>query len=700
MTNERRQILRGLSESLHRGKVGTIVKPHKDILLLALFKQYERNPQHGNHFAFTTELEEDFKKLWRSEVPYLEYSPAILELPYYYLQGDGIWLLTVKPEMQELFNSYQRITKRRILDCCADGAFSDAFYSIVENQEEREYFEEITYARLRTLAKTSHSIITQPQVPLNGFQPGIGVVNMNRFVAYLNTLHSVDASNKGALAEAQAKEPMFSELQVSHPWASDIFNTLTKENGSSVILSGHAGDGKTTIAIEVLRKLLGLARDELLPDGLKKIEEVEYLGRKVSIVKDLSECSASERDEIFHDITSGARYLLISNTGTLLDFFKKYGTAIGRKAIEIEDVVSTSLYSSVEAYLDLGTTFVVYNLARCDNATIGMELLHKMVTSSLWEQCESCTCKGGCPIFANREILRKYAHRIFERIALLYFRAYSYGERMTMRQISAHFAYMLTSGLDCNDVVRLGTNGQLRHDGRYCFINRFWGDDGEEEDPMSLQLKAVRVFRDQPFNANFSPALERRFWADVDECFDLGVPELAVESKRMWRLARRSGSKELLKHAANARRTWRRYVYFLFDPTIADGKLRADYNSFVTSFLDSPMSLKYWAWLNKGEPFLPKVILGPIFSVLQEEFCGYLPFAGSASGGDLYITMRQRNSDITQSAQLILKKIVFSDCFKICMSGDSVKLPTLCGEDELEGIALTLDLPFLDYVVE
>ena len=33
------------------------------------------------------------------------------------------------------------------------------------------------------------------------------------------------------------------------------------------------------------------------------------------------------------------------------------------------------------------------------------------------------------------------------------------------------------------------------------------------------------------------------------------------------------------------------------------------------------------------------------------------------------------------------------------MQGESVKMPTLVGVDDLDGISLTLDLPFLDYMM-
>jgi len=77
----------------------------------------------------------------------------------------------------------------------------------------------------------------------------------NPFVAYLNSLHSRDAGNENALAEAQACNPNFSRIYVRHPLVDSIVKCLTEDAGKSVVLTGHAGDGKSTIALAVYKQL-------------------------------------------------------------------------------------------------------------------------------------------------------------------------------------------------------------------------------------------------------------------------------------------------------------------------------------------------------------------------------------------------------------------------------------------------------------
>lgn len=81
----------------------------------------------------------------------------------------------------------------------------------------------------------------------------------NGFVDYLNTLHNEQANNENALAEAQQNNPYFKKVKVERPEAQYIANRIeTGENACLMILTGHAGDGKTTLLFQFWKKLLGI----------------------------------------------------------------------------------------------------------------------------------------------------------------------------------------------------------------------------------------------------------------------------------------------------------------------------------------------------------------------------------------------------------------------------------------------------------
>ncbi len=79
-------------------------------------------------------------------------------------------------------------------------------------------------------------------------------VRCNPFVAYLNSLHSVTAGSENALAESQSVNWLFGYIHVPLQVTDYIFDTLTKPDGTHVILTGHAGDGKSTIGLELYKR--------------------------------------------------------------------------------------------------------------------------------------------------------------------------------------------------------------------------------------------------------------------------------------------------------------------------------------------------------------------------------------------------------------------------------------------------------------
>ena len=90
----------------------------------------------------------------------------------------------------------------------------------------------------------------------------------NGFVDYLNTLHNEQANNENALAEAQQNNPYFKKVKVERE-AQYIANRIeTGENACLMILTGHAGDGKTTLLFQVLEKIARNISDiKVVPSG-------------------------------------------------------------------------------------------------------------------------------------------------------------------------------------------------------------------------------------------------------------------------------------------------------------------------------------------------------------------------------------------------------------------------------------------------
>lgn len=655
--------------------------PHKDVFLLALISVFQEVGTGQNRFPLDETLDSTFERIWKEFVPDQAYSPNRIELPFWYLQNDGIWTVVAKPGFEATVRSFPRATRRRILECIEYGQLSTELFSLFAQPELRNYLQSSLEGILGRRKEKQMSVSQ--------------CIRGNPFVAYLNTLQGTDGNNKGSLAEAQARNPLFKELRVPHPLAKEILAELKGDDGGHVILTGHAGDGKSTLALEVIRELRGLLPDDPLPDGLKKRESIPCNGKTIMVIKDLSEWTAEDRAALVEDLfrpASTDRFLLVSNTGALLSLFRENRNRTGEDVATIEDRLLDAMDSDKRQAFAFGPlTFGVHNLARKDNLDLGMEMLSRMVHSPQWAPCKECPVSGNCPLRMNRDLLAKHYELAANRIRLLYFRAYAYGERLTMRQMAAHFSFLLTGGATCRELSAQVESGAEIRPERHLFTNLFWGDNGERECPQAVrQLHAVSVMLEQGFNTRFSPWQERRFW-NFGGSRPLAAtdPELADFESRI-----RGGKKVSLSDqtAALVRRQYRRLVYFL---GTSPNNEKDVFKEFLSTFLDSPRLLDVQGWRERPETFKAKGLLVPIFCVLQEEFSGMRPPDGTNKTETLYITLNRRGGEIRQSVQLVLAKLNFQENFELHMVEGT---PALCGIGRLDGIRLDLPLPFLDYL--
>ena len=180
-----------------------------------------------------------------------------------------------------------------------------------------------------------------------------------------------------------------------------------------------------------------------------------------------------------------------------------------------EDKVLEAMDSSQGKTLELeNITFSVYNLALRNNLDIAKALWDKMVHAPGWEKCQQCTFAKGCPILKNISLIQQYDMTILERLGLLLERISAYGSRLTMRQISAHFSYMLCSGYNCSQIMDLAVAGTrfTENAGDYYFFNHFFGDNANAADYRAEQLKSVKVIKAQNFESHLASGFERYFW--------------------------------------------------------------------------------------------------------------------------------------------------------------------------------------------
>ena len=225
--------------------------------------------------------------------------------------------------------------------------------------------------------------IRVPEVTLRndggcGSQSDVGDAPLgNPFLAYLNSLHNTTGSNENALAESQALNRFFGVIHVRSAVADFAHKQMTGSDRRHIILTGHAGDGKSTIGLELFKTLKGLPMGEPLAVPLKAIEEIHLPGKPpITMVKDMSELSGANRLSILNRAcsTNPERFFIISNTGTLLESFRAM-TKGANQWIEMESRLLEALSAQPPSFLTQSDgNFDVVNLVQVDNLSIALDI--------------------------------------------------------------------------------------------------------------------------------------------------------------------------------------------------------------------------------------------------------------------------------------------------------------------------------------
>lgn len=522
----------------------------------------------------------------------------------------------------------------------------------------------------------------------------------NSFVGYLNSMQRSGGSNENALAEFQSCNENFSKIYVAHPLSKIIYDELINPKGCHVILTGHAGDGKSTIALEVYKKFKGFSESPL-DQPMKPREDIN----NISILKDLSERDKRDDMKLVDGIISNQqKFLLVSNTGALMDLVKSNSDKFQANKFSLESDVLKAISSNTgEEKLNIGQVkFRVFNLARLDNLSLAREIFKKMIMPQNWDICKNLSCEKNCPIKFNVDVIIRNQELILDRIFMAYRRMHEYGTRLTIRQYTEHLAYMITSGLEESDIKKVNQDGKKFDFRANLFLNRFFGDDGIRHDNNALKMKSVQEIKKQEFGQRPNTTWDHKLWMnDNENQITLGINELNIEFEKFRKLG--SG---FIQHAGmnpnQARLQVRRMLYFLYNFEDKD-------RNFLGQYLNSPTILMWQNWQQPSFTFgfnEKKMLEQKIFHVIQEHFTGIrLPEGSSQQDQRLFVTLSRRRNEVRQSAQIVLAQVAWSDATDLQLpklkniAGEIRCDLVLKGKNKIDGIDLDLRIPFLDYVI-
>ena len=527
------------------------------------------------------------------------------------------------------------------------------------------------------------------------------VEKTNSFISYLNSLHNLQANGANALAESQALNPYFGEIYEPFPLIDRLIKTLKDSVEKVIILTGHAGDGKSTVALDVLKKLRDLPPASPLSQPLDEREDIETPNGHVTIVKDMSELSVKRRQQwLDQAFSEPGSWLIISNTGPLLDSIVDYAKIAGTdrgiesKILEYLDRPLSNDLQDKHSLDGFAKKLVILNLTRLDNVDLGAKILTKLVKHSAWEQCEGCSIEPACPLMLNRKALLDAGPVVEERVRWVYQRLNAYEKRLTLRQIVAQLALGLTGGMSCEEAQKQVVTSMLEGPDRgsvglerILFSESFFGYRSGKPWLQAEGLHAVALLRRATFGAPVAVDFERRLPVEAGTGWAMLPPALNWIGARWRQRATESAG-------VNWRFALRRMAY-LFGRVVPDKEDSAAV--FIDTFLQSPSLRDLDQWKTAGKLTLSRAETNRLrtscLRVLLEIFSGFS--AGQFRSKDsLYLTLCRSDKAVVQPTQLVSESLPFKE-FDLRFDPNR-RTPVLdFGNGKIE---LLLTLPLLDYI--
>lgn len=304
------------------------------------------------------------------------------------------------------------------------------------------------------------------------------------YVSYINSLHNYNAQNSNAYGEKNVDNHFFKDVMVEVGLSKYIIKNLNSSNPHVIVLTGHAGDGKTSIMYQVLSDL-GIKFD---PEE-KICDYILPSGKICRCIKDFSEISDKMKKSILSEALDmplhGNFVFMVANTGPLINTFGDLfeDSIESEKAkIKLIDAMDRNTGEIVEIK---NRKICVINVATIDNTYFATDFVRKLIQDKLWTECEKCPKNKYCHILENRNLIKENIKRVSEFLSMHYIWLTEYGKRLTIRSMTEQIAYMITGGFGCNEITMLEPY-------KYLFPNLFFGYIGTLKNSKALNIVAIK----------------------------------------------------------------------------------------------------------------------------------------------------------------------------------------------------------------
>lgn len=357
----------------------------------------------------------------------------------------------------------------------------------------------------------------------------------NNFVEYLNTLHNYKAQNPNAYGEKNVQNPFYKEVIVRVGMVDYICEKIRSEDPQTIILTGHAGDGKTSILYQVLEELnkdYYAANKSNLTSQKSYSYNVNTNNTECYCIKDFSEFSdeekISELEKSLKAPKNNKFSFIVANTGPLINTFGKLFDPADAENYKMKLI--DAMDNNTGEIIDIAQYKIcVINIATIDNTYFVSEYIKNIISEKLWEPCKNCSKCEYCHIYMNRNLIYNNIERVSDFITKHYIWLTEHGKRLTIRSMAEQLSYMLTGGKGCADINK--TSKFL-----YLFSNLFFGYKGVKVDTDALKILSVKEANDCAYYSKRLRADEKLFIEKNYKIFSEEVRNIIEEAERSFSL--------------------------------------------------------------------------------------------------------------------------------------------------------------------
>lgn len=491
------------------------------------------------------------------------------------------------------------------------------------------------------------------------------------FISYLNTLHNLTPAGSNALAESQTNNSYFHDIYSEFSIVKHIESLITKSKDNIIIITGHAGDGKSTIVFDLIKRLDSRFKSH-------SFSQHEYTpSHDVHILKDMSELSLKERkDWLSKAFNEDGNWIIVSNTGPLLTSITEYLNSIENninveseiyKTLDKDINISNNLNDLDDFRINLSNTkkkLHIINIAKLDNIEVALNIFQEIIHHDAWTTLVKEYPNH--PIIENYSILKSNYKQAIESIRLIYLYLLSYEKRLTLRQMLAHFCVSITGGYQLSDNI----------DQRIIFSDLFFGMFSNKKWDSATKISAISLISSLNFSGYRSLEVEKLISNPLT---------FSKTSPNLKNLAEKCIKEDIESYKHHIKSTLRRltFMYGIYPDTFINAK---------ALFLNSPFIIQFSEWRLNPENFTrmdSKNIKKISLQALN------LFFNGTVDNKYLNLTLKRSDNSVYQMAQVLIgrfdeRKFIVNYCI-------NKQQPYLALKDNLD-LRLELSLPLLDYI--